>query len=363
MTDPQSLLYERYVEAGGRSRKMEAYYALKPLMPRRLQLALRRAYAPRQARRTFPRWPFEPALVEHRDGELLQALRASGESRLPFVNYWPEGKRACLTLTHDVEGPAGIENVMPVIELEQRYGFRSCWNFVAEWYPIPEGLFDSVRAAGCEVGLHGIKHDGKLFSTRESFEEGLAQIRDYSERWGTVGFRSPATHRNAEWMHELPVEYDSSFPDSDPFEPQAGGCCSIMPFRFGEVVELPITMLQDHTMFEILRDPGIDRWLEKADWIVEHHGLICINVHPDYVVEQRYLDRYEAFLQAMAERRDLLWHALPRDVARWWRQRERLRLGTAGTIDGDADYAAVVAHAVERDGTVTIELEPRAGAV
>lgn len=355
MTHPETLLYERYGEAGGRSLKLEAYYALKPLMPRRLQLALRRAYAPRQARRTFPRWPFEPALVEHRDSELLRARRASGAARLPIVNFWPERGRAALVLTHDVEGPAGVANVMRVIDLEQRYGFKSCWNFVAEWYPIPDGLFDEVRSAGCEIGLHGIKHDGKLFASRANFEAGLEQIRDYCERWDAVGFRSPATHRNAEWMHELPVEYDSSFPDSDPFEPQAGGCCSIMPFRFGDVVELPITMLQDHTMFEILRDPGIDRWVQKADWLIDNHGLICINVHPDYVVEQRFLDRYEAFLAYMAERRDRLWHALPRDAARWWRQREGLSVAPDGAITGTTDYPATVAHVVEHAGKAVIE--------
>ena len=57
VVDPDTLRYERYVEAGSRSWKMDAYYALKPLMPRKLQLALRRAYVPRQARRAFPRWP------------------------------------------------------------------------------------------------------------------------------------------------------------------------------------------------------------------------------------------------------------------------------------------------------------------
>ncbi len=355
MTDPDDLRHERYVEAGGRSAKLELYYRLKPLMPRRLQLALRRAYAPRQARRAFPAWPFEPALVEHRDADLLAQLEASGADTLEIVNYWPERGRYATILTHDVEGPAGVANVQRVIELEQRHGFRSSWNFVAEWYPIPDGLFDAIRAAGCEVGLHGILHDGKLFSSRESFEANLPKIRDYAERWGTVGFRSPATHRNAAWMHELPVEYDSSFPDSDPFEPQAGGCCSIMPFRFGDVVELPLTMMQDHTMFEILREPGIERWTEKAEWIMRHHGLITMNVHPDYVVEQRYLDRYEAFLAWLAERRDGGWHALPRDAARWWRQREGLAVGAGGTIAGETDYAATVAQVRAQDGRAVIE--------
>lgn len=355
MADPESLLFERYLGPVSRSRKLELYYALKPVMPRRLQLALRRAYAPRQAKRTFPAWPFEPALVEHRDAELLARLREEAPDGLPIVNFWPEGKRYCSLLTHDVEGPAGVENVMRVIELERRYGFVSCWNFVAEWYDIPDGLFDEVRASGCEIGLHGILHDGKLFSSRQSFEANLPKIRDYSERWGTVGFRSPATHRNADWMHELPVEYDSSFPDSDPFEPQPGGCCSIMPFFFGDVVELPLTMMQDHTMFEILREPGIDRWIEKADWIMRHHGLITLNVHPDYVVEKKYLDRYEAFLAYLAERRDGGWHALPRDAARWWRQRDALSVAGDSTITGQTDQTASVAFVHEYDGHAVIE--------
>jgi hypothetical protein len=258
-------------------------------------------------------------------------------------------------LTHDVEGPEGVANVMRVIELERRYGFVSSWNFVAEWYPIPDGLFDEVRAAGCEIGVHGILHDGKLFADRASFESNLPKIADYARRWGAVGFRSPATHRNADWMHELPVEYDSSFPDSDPFEPQSGGCCSIMPFFFGDVVELPITLTQDHTVFEILREPGIDLWRRKGEWLMEHHGLVNIIVHPDYVVEQRFLDRYEAYLAFLAERADG-WHALPRDAARWWRQRAGLTVDESGAVAGDTDYAATVAHASERDGSLVVEV-------
>jgi peptidoglycan/xylan/chitin deacetylase (PgdA/CDA1 family) len=355
MNDPDHLLYERYVRDHGRSRRLAAFYRVKPLLPRRLQLGIRRAYAARQARRHFPRWPFEPALVEHRDAELLREVRDAGGAPLPMVNYWPEGRRACVVLTHDVEGPQGLANLPRVLELEHRYGFVSSWNFVAEWYPIPDGLFDEIRARGGEVGLHGIRHDGKMFASRENFEAALPLIRDYARAWGAAGFRSPSTRRNADWMHELPVEYDSSFPDSDPFEPQPGGCCSIMPFCFGDVVELPMTMLQDHTMFRILREPGIDRWMRKADWIIRHHGVVTLNVHPDYVVEQFYLDLYEAFLAYLARRRDEFWQPLPRDAARWWRQREGLAVRD-GEIAGATDYAATVARVSERDGRAVIAL-------
>jgi hypothetical protein len=355
VSDPDHLRYERYHGPTNRSRKLEAYYALKPFMPRRLQLALRRAYAPRQARAAFPSWPLESSLVEHRDARLLEQVRAAGSGRMPFVNYWPDGKRAASVLTHDVEGPAGVANVMRVIELERRYGFVSSWNFVAEWYPIPDGLFDEVRAAGCEIGLHGILHDGKLFSDRATFEANLPKIAHYMKAWDVVGFRSPATGRNAAWMHELPVQYDSSFPDSDPFEPQPGGCCSIMPFFFGDVVELPITLTQDHTVFEILRSPGIELWQRKTEWLRANHGLVNIIVHPDYVVEQRYLDRYEAFLAYLAGLDDV-WHALPRNAARWWREREGLRIGDDGRVAGRTGFCASVAYACERDGRLAIDL-------
>jgi hypothetical protein len=93
---------------------------------------------------------------------------------------------------------------------------------IANW---PEGnraLLDRVRDAGCEVGLHGVKHDCRLFESRASFEAELGALDD------------------------------SSFSDTDPFGPQAGGCCSILPYFLGDLVELPITLVQDHTLWEIL---------------------------------------------------------------------------------------------------------------
>src|SRR5262245_54475322 len=115
---------------------MSAYYRLKPRLPRRLQLTLRRLYARRQARTAFPRWPIEPLLVERRHSDLRAELERRGAERIPTIASWPEGRRFAAILTHDVEGVAGVENVRRVIEIERRHGFRSSWNFVAEWYPI-----------------------------------------------------------------------------------------------------------------------------------------------------------------------------------------------------------------------------------
>jgi hypothetical protein len=124
-------------------------------------------------------------------------------------------------------------------------------------------------------------------------------------------------------MPELGALYDSSFPDTDPFEPQAGGCCSILPFFLGELVELPITLVQDHTLWEILRQETIDLWTTKADWIIANGGLINLITHPDYLDTPARLRMYEEFLEYLAAQQGG-WHALPREVASWWRTRSGL---------------------------------------
>jgi peptidoglycan/xylan/chitin deacetylase (PgdA/CDA1 family) len=356
--DAEHYLTERYLGARERSALLSAYYAVKPLMPRGLQLALRRAYAHKQARVEFPRWPIEPVLVEAREAELRAQL--AGADSVPFVSYWPEGRRFAAVLTHDVEGPAGVRNVRRILEIERRHGFVSSWNFVAEWYPIEDGLFDHIRAVGGEIGLHAIKHDCKLFESRASFEADLPKIHRYMREWDAVGFRSPATHRNPDWMPELGCLYDSSFPDTDPFEPQPGGCCSIVPYFLDELVELPITLVQDHTLFEILRADSIEHWTRKSDWIIEHNGLINLITHPDYLDTPRRLRLYEEFLEYLAGQTGG-WHALPRDVAQWWRLRAEMRLVQDGAdvrVEGPEADRASVAWARADGDDVALELEP-----
>ena len=138
-----------------------------------------------------------------------------------------------------------------------------------------------------------------------------------------AGFRSPLTHRNPEWMQALDVEYDLSFFDTDPFEPIPGGSMSIWPFFIGHFVELPYTLVQDYTLTSILRETSPKIWLDKIGFIEKYHGLGLVNSHPDYLKSEYSLDIYYAFLAEMRKRDDY-WHALPNEVAKWWRLRNDL---------------------------------------
>src|SRR5579875_2046469 len=124
------------------------------------------ARSARSARRPFPAWPIEPIALELERQRLRALLLRHRARRLAILAYWPDRKRFAFALTHDVEGPAGIANIERVLEVERKHGFISAWNFVAEDYEIPAGVFELLSDAGCEIGLHGISHDCKLFQSR-----------------------------------------------------------------------------------------------------------------------------------------------------------------------------------------------------
>ena len=230
-------------------------------------------------------------------------------------NLWPDGTSSAFVLTHDVESLSGVKMIDKIVKLEKDLGFRSSFNFVPERYPVPQGLIDDLKSEGFEVGVHGLKHDGLLFLSRIVFERRMEKIRKYKEKWGAVGFRSPSTIRNPEWIKEIPFLYDSSFPDWDPLEPIPGGCMSIYPFMLGNVVELPITLMQDHHLFIYLGRKDNEPWKRKFEWIRERGGMSLLIVHPDYMDEER-LSLYRDFLEYVKEYKDV-WHALPRKIAEW----------------------------------------------
>lgn len=345
------LLYERYVrDTHGWKRRL--YYALKPLIPRPVQIALRQRFVSVQASASFPAWPIEPILTEIVDSYLSAMLRMV--PTVERLGFWPGGHRFAFAITHDVEWDSGLRRAPDLAAIEERLGFVSSWNLVPERYPIDRSIVDRLRADGFEIGIHGLKHDGKLFQSRAVFDRRAARINAYAREWKAVGFRSPSTLRNPDWMTALQFEYDSSFPDTDPYEPQTGGCCSVWPFFLGNIVELPLTMPQDHTLFEILNQRDIGIWKKKASWIAEQGGLVLINIHPDYMLEDSRLAFFEELLVFMKEQQGM-WHTHPREIARWWRERSAsvlVRDGGVCRVDGPASGRAGIQRHVLQEGSV-----------
>jgi peptidoglycan/xylan/chitin deacetylase (PgdA/CDA1 family) len=168
-------------------------------------------------------------------------------------------------------------------QVDEEHGVCSAWYFVPERYPIDLCRFEELRARGHEIGLHGLKHSGKLFSSRAEFESRLPRINHYVRSWRVRGFRSPATFRNAYWLTEIDVDYDSSYMDNARFEPQPGGVCAPFPFMLSQrLVELPITLPMDHTLINVLRQDVVPVCEQKVAWIRQQYGLALSLFHPEY---------------------------------------------------------------------------------
>lgn len=291
------------------------YTAMKPIIPRRLQILLRRILVNRIMRSSKDTWPVDPASAAPPDS----------------WQGWPDGKKFALVLTHDVDTQKGHDHCKQLMEIEKRYGFRSSFNFVAEGYKISNGLINDLKSDGFEIGSHGIRHKNP-FNSPDKFPALASQINRYLKDWNAVGFRSPSMYHNMDLLHHLNIEYDASTFDTDPFEPQPDGVGTIFPFWLKDqnnhkgYVELPYTLPQDFLLFIILQQKNIDIWKQKLDWIVENGGMALFIAHPDYMNfsntpnYQKYpAHYYEEFLTYIKTKHEgQYWHALPRDMARFW---------------------------------------------
>ncbi len=292
---------------------------------------------------------------------------------------WPNGKKFAVVLTHDVEGQRGLDQCRLLMELEMELGFRSSFNFIPEGsYRVPSALRQELTRNGFEVGVHDLRHDGRLFLSAAEFGSRATRINEYLRDWNAVGFRSGFMLHNLDWLHHLDIEYDMSTFDTDPFEPQPDGRNTIFPFwvprppvaedggpktedrgaprsqlpaSFSSQLsdlsfpnsalpalnsqpstlncgsgyaELPYTLPQDSTLFLLLGETTSDVWKGKLDWIVEHHGMVLLDTHPDYMnfnqaarSSGQYPVRfYRELLEYLRSNyADQYWHALPGALA------------------------------------------------
>jgi hypothetical protein len=93
-----------------------------------------------------------------------------------------------------------------------------------------------------------------------------------------------------------------------------------LPFFNEDMVELPITLPQDHTIFTILQHPDETVWTRKADHVRSRRGMALVLTHPDYTDDPRVVEGYRRLLEGLNDDPSV-WRALPREVSAWWRRR------------------------------------------
>ena len=133
-----------------------------------------------------------------------------------------------------------------------------------------------------------------------------------------------------------------------------------MLFR-SKMVELPLTTVQDYSLFHIIGDYSIALWKEQIDLIRSRNGLISVGTHPDYLIEPRARAVYSDLLGYLRTLREggHIWMALPGEVDRWWRSRNQMtvvRSGQQWRIKGPESHRARIAFAMFKDGRLVYVL-------
>lgn len=360
-----NLRWERYPSSQLRAYEhalKSLYYRLRPITNRSLRKQIQRLRAAHWQERQFPSWPVDTTVESICENLLLLTLRASGVERIPFIWFWPDGARGCVSMTHDVETVAGRDFCAQLMDIDDSFGFKSSFQIVPEdRYPVSQEFLTSLRDRGFEVCVQDLNHDGRLFDERNEFLRRVAQINRYGQEYGATGFRSAVLYRNPDWYKDLDFAYDMSMPNVAHLDPQKGGCCTVMPYFIGNLLELPLTTVQDYTLFHVLGKRSIDLWKTQVEIILAKNGMVSFIVHPDYITEPEPRALYIQLLNLLKElrMREALWFALPGEIDRWWRARNQLSIVSDGDdwrIVGEGAERAVLAFARLENNQLTYEL-------
>jgi hypothetical protein len=366
-----NLRYERYINSFNLNHKKvdsktlikNGYYLLRPLIPGYLRKYLQKYYLRNWDKIPFPRWPVDYSVEQIFEKILILSLKSHHVDKIPFIWFWPYGHQGCIMMTHDVETSSGQEFCSNLIDLDESFGIKSSFQIVPEKrYQVTTGFLNSIRERGFEVNIHGLYHDGHLFSNHQEFLQRVQRINQIASEYGAKGFRSPILHRNIEWYNLLKFSYDMSIPNVGHLEAQRGGCCTVMPYFIGNILELPLTTIQDYFLFMMINNNFLNFWKKQIELILEKHGLISLLIHPDYIISKKYYSIYQSLLEYLTQIRETrnLWIALPKEIDLWWRQRSQMKLVNHDgkwKIEGPGKERARVAYAKIIGNEIAYEIE------
>ena len=306
-----------------------AYYCIRPWMSVDARRHVQRAHLNGWRSISFPHWPVDTTVEELCEELLLISLKAKRIDRFPFIWFWPNGAESCVTMTHDVETERGKSFCTELMDMDDSFGVKASFQIVPEGrYKISAAFIRHIRDRGFEVNLQDLNHDGHLFRTHEEFLRRSQRINGYGRAYEVKGFRAAVLYRNLDWYDALEFSFDMSVPNVAHLDPQRGGCCTVMPYFVGDILEIPVTTTQDYMLFHLLSDYSLDLWKAQTELIMQKNGLVSFIVHPDYVIDQKAQGIYRDLLSFL---RDLglqrrIWFALPGEIDRWWRERSKMHL-------------------------------------
>jgi len=264
---------------------------------------------------------------------LLAAAVISAQKPFRTLGFWKDGAKYACTITHDVDTRHGFEfGIYRLRDVERKYGVKSAWNISTGRYPVDPKVLESLVSEGCEIGSHGFRHDGRLiFCEDDELVNIFHTCKVLLERLGDCevrGFRSPLLQHSCKILRAVAQAgflYDSSLPAWEVHCRTSGashGMGTVYPLMEGGLVELTVTMPQDHQLLQVAGlkpDLALGLWKALRSHIKSIGGLCNLIIHPDDRLfgNGSLLSYYDQMMREIASDNEC-WLALPSEVAQHW---------------------------------------------
>lgn len=291
------------------------------------------------------------------DRELFRVLADVNHIRRRFTDGEPGSTRLALRRVARalLKPKPTSQDFQEIVNLEGRHGFRSTFFLLHDRYwarngaryridhPVLAEIASEIRAAGCELGLHGGYY---RFNDAQAYRESRDLI---GELFGCepIGIRNH--HLRFSYPHTWRAQVEAGFSyDATYGSSTVAGPRSLMPLPFQvfdreadrplDLIELPLTLM-DNTLFRVMRRTTGDTALKAALSIIEPvigaGGLVSLLWHNNYFNEPEYEvwhQTYRLLLETLAAQKP--WCATGGEIAGWWRRRARVRVENCTTARG-----------------------------
>lgn len=255
-----------------------------------------------------------------------------------IIPLWPDGKAYAVTLSHDLDTDYAFRHrsaLDALRDIEETVAMRSAWMIVTKHLGAGCDALGELVRGGHEIGFHGTRHDHKLaFLSPERMARRIREGRRRLAPFAAVGFRSPNYLRTATMYNALSgrFEYDMSMHDvvgdTSGMRRANEGCCTCLPFIIEgtDVLEIPTTVPKnwEFNLRGVSPEDALAAQVRAVGRIKSIGGVANILTHPDPGLSLRpsWLGIYRSLLDQLQDDGDA-WFALPRDVNRHWRERQR----------------------------------------
>jgi hypothetical protein len=255
-------------------------------------------------------------LANHLANDVARRVMVEAFELLGF--HLKRKNRPSLVITHDVDNEEGLRRALSFKAVEDELNIKATWFLPSDEYLIPRTLTKDL-VDGSNIGSHDMKHDGKLvhMHSRDKLVQRLAHSRSKLEdlfETEVTRFRAPLLQfswRIVSALAEAGYRYDFSAPSWEPVHPSTMGGFGVQtaqPFEMVGIVEIPLTLFQDHQVFNVLcldTDSAITLWIEQAKLIRSLDGDIVLCTHPHLAFSrnlQKYKELLTLLLQIQADR-------------------------------------------------------------